>query len=355
MKENFKFILVILFSSLLILSCSRLKEKMNSLTGENESKKKEQTITEKTLNVSTTQDLNFYNKYIEVSNELSAKVEDINKSYYSEIPEPTSIKPNSMIFTISFGVQLTMLESEIKKYKRSLFDNGELSKLSADDKALKTTVETDFKDLLSKVADLHQLCSDIDSYYKNKEFKTDPAKAKKLDYSYKDKYKLYDDSYKTLKNDLRELKPVVQRKDPETITNPDEKTVVMLQNGYEDLLEKMESVYGKFDKIKQGTDPKELKSSFDDLDRFYQDFDKKIASTAFSDRTKYMKYNYEDYFSKMYVIFSRKMSYFIDNIKSGKLTAKEFASKYDEVLTSYNNLITAYNSSINTMNSFKIH
>ena len=357
MKEKFKFIFIILFTAFFLFSCSGIKTKFDKMFSkdEKENTKTEKNVEkEKTLKVPTSSDLNFYNKYIEVSNNISEKVEELNRSYYSEVPDPATLRANSMVFVISFGINVSSLETILKQYKRSLFDGGDLAKLDADDKALKTTLETDFKNLLPKMYDLHDISADIDSYYKNKDFKTDPSKAKKLDTSYKEKYKAYDESYKTLKKDMRELKPVFAKKDPDNIKDPDEKAIVLMQNGYEKMLDKAEATYEKFEGMKAGSDTKDLNTAFNELEDTYDELNAKINKTEFTDRTKYIKYSYEDYFSKMYVTFSKNMTSFIAYAKA-KHTPKEFAGKYDEVLRSYNNLITSYNSSINVINSFKIY
>ncbi|CAN5412149.1 hypothetical protein BH10BAC5_BH10BAC5_18610 [soil metagenome] len=355
MRNYFKFIFAILFFAAFILSCGRLKNKFEQMTKEDEDPVVKQTgEKEKTLSSSTSSDLKFFNKYIEISNNISEKVENINKAYYSEIPDPTKLKTGTLLFVISFGIHVNALEGIIKQYKRSLFDGGELAKLNADDKALKTTLETDFKNLLTRLYELHDLCAEIDNYYKNKEFKTNLSKARTYDISYKEKYKLYEESYKALKKDMKTLKPVFKRKDPENIKDPDEKVVVMMQNGYEDIIDKSDDMYEKLEMIKPGSDIKDLNSSFTELNNSFEDFNNKIESAKFSDKTKYIKYSFEDYFSKMFRTFSKKMTDFITLSKSGKLKGKEFTNKYDEVLSAYNNVISSYNSSINTINSIQV-
>ena len=150
-----KYIIALSLIVLLAGSCSKLKEKLSS----KEEEKKEKTVDgeekEQTVERTSEADLAFYNKYIEVANKVTEVADGMHKEYMNGVPDPKTLRKNSMVLALTFDFKVSDMERMLKDYKRSLFDGGELSKLRSDNKDMKTEIEADFKDLLDV----------MDSYY----------------------------------------------------------------------------------------------------------------------------------------------------------------------------------------------
>ena len=155
-----------IFIFVLITSCSivnRLKEKLDN----KESDKKE-TTTEKEKTVSSGEnDLKFYNTYIDVINKIQSAADDLQKDYLREVPEPKSLRKSSLVLVISSSLQVNTLESTIKQYKRSFYDNGDLAKLQPDNMDMKKEIEDNFKSVISTLEDYQKTASKVIGYYQN--------------------------------------------------------------------------------------------------------------------------------------------------------------------------------------------
>jgi hypothetical protein len=93
----------------------------------------------------------------------------------------------------------------------------------------------------------------------------------------------------------------------------------------------------------------------DEFENKFKEDKSKVESVEFTDRTKYMKYNFEDYFTKTVNDFVKESRKLFDSMNKKKMNDREFNSGYDNVINFYNYMINAYNSSIGTLNTFKTY
>jgi len=338
-----------------LTSCSlvdRIKEKLASKKTDNKESTKEET-TEKTKSGGEN-DLKFYNAYIDVVNKISAAAEDLQKDYISEVPEPKSLRKSSFVMVVSANIQLSNVESIIKQYKRSYYDNGDLAKLTADNDEMKKEIEGDFKATLSSLENYFTVAQKVIGYYNNKDFEKDVSLASGYDDDMKTAYNKYKDDFNKLNSDLKKYRPKRNQRNPDDYSNPDEKAVAVLLNTYENTLEKAEDFYDLFEKFKKGDDIQPLNSAVDALDAGFQSDKNKVESAPFTDKTKYMKYSFEDYFTKTVTEFVSQWKKFSGSV-SGKTDERKFNDGYNDVVRYYNYMIDAYNSSINTANSFRVY
>ena len=124
--QKYRFISALVVMFFIVTSCSmvdKLKEKLGSK--DKGSDTKEETTKEETKEVTSTADLAFYNKYIEVSNKVQDAGEKVYKDYISDVPAPKSITKSSFVMAISFKLSADNLERVYKEYNRSLFDGGD--------------------------------------------------------------------------------------------------------------------------------------------------------------------------------------------------------------------------------------
>jgi hypothetical protein len=341
MSNKYKFVYALLIFAA-VLSCSTIKEKFTKVTEDAKEELKETTKKE-----NSGADLEFYNKYIDASNKLTEAVDNVRKAYLSEIPDPKKITKSSMIFLISTDVYVTMGEGTLKNYKRSYFDNGELSKLSPDNEDMKKEVEDNFKKMLTAVEDYFTTARKVADYYKSKEYEKDLSKAVPYDTEMTEKYEAYNTAESDLSASLKKHKPARERKNPDDYSNPDEKAVVILLNTYEDILGKAEIFYEEFEKVQDNSsDLTTSKTALEDMKAVFESNKKSVESAKFSESTKYMKYSFEDYFSKTMTDFTKSADKFLAEAKG--MNANEFSRGYDEVVRNYNMLINAYNTQITT-------
>lgn len=339
-----------LFIIFFLSGCSLIEDIKEKLGGKEESK--EEVVKEETAGTTSQNDLQFYNKYIEVLNKISETVEQFHKTYLNDVPEPRTIDKNSMIFVIATEVYAGNMERLFKDYNRSLNDNGELARLEADNETMKNEVEENFKIVLKVIEEYYYLAREVIEYYKNKDYESNAPLAVTYDNRMKDEYNKYKDAFDKLNASIRKYKPLKKLLDPDKITDPDKKAVTVLMNTYENTLDGAETFFVKFQKMNKDSDITDLSKSLDEFENKFKEDKAKVESTEFTDKTKYMKYNFEDYFSKTVNTFVKQARRFIDNIKTKKMDSDEFNRSYDNVVTYYNNMINAYNSSIGVLNTF---
>lgn len=347
--NKLKFISIILFAVFISTSCSfidKLKEKFSS---KKDDKTKEQTIDnkEKTTENTSGDDLNFYNKYIDVSNKISEVVDGVHKGYTENIPEPKNIKKGMFLMTIAYDFKVGELERLIKDQKRSFFDGGELSKLKANDD-MKKDIESSYRALLDELDKYYDISKKVMDYYKDKEYESNPSKASDLDTQMKDEHGRYKDTYEKFNGMVKKYKPKRNERDVSSISDPNQKSMAVLMNAYENTLDNAESFFGKFQKIEKGGDVSSLQGDINDFEKSFDSEKKTVQSTEFTDVTKSLKYSFEDYFSKTVADFTTEAKKFLD--KAPTLKGNEFNKGYDEVVTKYNYMINAYNTSIQTLN-----
>lgn len=344
------FTLILIF--FLITSCStvdKLKEKLSS----DKSDTKEETTKEETKEVTSTADIEFYNKYIEVTNKIQDAGEKVYKNYLSDIPEPKSLSKSSLVIAVSFGLSVDDLERVMKEYNRSYFDGGQLSKLNASS-GMKTEIEDGLKNVLKVMEDYHTTAKKVSSYYKNGDFKNDLSNAAPYDDEMKTAYNNFKTAFDKFSDAVKKYKPQRIVRDPNTISNPDERAVAILMNSYENTLDKAEEFYTEFNGIEFKGDLSKAKDKFREFENSFKADKNTVLSAEFSEKTKYMKYSYEDYFVKMTNMFLDAGNKFFDQAPDAK-NINEFNRKYDDVVNNYNYMITAYNTNINVVNSFRVY
>ncbi|MCI0448848.1 MAG: YiiG family protein [Chlorobi bacterium] len=351
--NNFKSIMSFTLVFLLLVSCSlteKLKEKLNSEKKDTDTK--EETVKEETKEVTSGDDLNFYNKYIDVSNKIQESGDKVYRDYVSDIPEPKSLTKGSFIIAVSLSLSVSNLERTIKDYKRSYYDGGELSKLSAASE-MKNEIEGELVKLLKVLEDYHGTASKVSDYYSKGEFKKDLSKTVPYDEEMKSDYEKYKSAFDKFAAAIKKYKPKREIRDPNTISNPDEKSIAILMNAYESTLDAAEEFYDNFNAVEFKGDLSASKKSFEEFEKTYKEDKNTVLSAEFTDKTKYMKYSYEDYFAKMTGNFLDAGKKFFDEAPNAN-NVNEFNRLYDDVVNNYNYMITAYNTNINVVNTFKV-
>jgi hypothetical protein len=352
--KKIKPLALLLVTVMFFTSCSLFNDLKEKFGGSKEENKeiKEQTVPEDTYGRPTQNDLQFYNKYIEVLNKVSESVERFRKSYVSDVPDPKTVKKESMIFVIASDVYLGQIEQLLKSYQRSLFDNGELAKLKPDNDSMKREIESSFKNLLGALDSYQNLAREVINYYKNKGYQKDAALADGYDTRLSDEYDKYKEAFDNFNSTVKKFKPQRTRRDPDKISDPGERSVTILMNAYENTVDAADSFYNKFQSIENDSSTAELSTLLDNFEARFKDETQKVESTDFTDRTKFMKYNFEDYFTKTVNDFVTETRKFLDRVNTKKLDAKNFNTGYDNVMNYYNYMINSYNSSIGTLNTY---
>lgn len=353
---KFKFLSVLVFTFILALSCSlvdKLKEKISS-NKESEDKKEITTEDkEETKEITSTADLEFYNKYIEVSNKIQEAGGKVYKDYVNDVPDPKSISKGSFIIAVSFSLSADNLERTYKEYNRSYYDGGQLSKLTAS-KEMQAEIEGNLKALLKSMESFFNTSRKVADYYSKSEYKSDLSKAPGYDEEMKSAYDKYKEDFNRFSDSLKKYKPKKQQKDPNSISNPDEKAVTILMNSYENTLDRAEEFYNEFNGLEYKGDLSKAKEKFREFEAGFKEEKNTVQSAEFTDKTKYMKYSYEDYFVKMTNMFTEAGNKFFDTAPDAK-NVNEFNTKYDDVVNNYNYMINAYNTNINIVNTFRVY
>jgi hypothetical protein len=352
--KKVKLMAALILAAVTFQSCSLIGDLKEKLGGGKEENKevKEQTVPEDTYGRPTQNDLQFYNKYIDVLNKISEAAERFHKSYLSDVPDPKSVTKQSLIFVIASDVYLGQVEQLLKNYQRSLFDKGELANLKPDNDTMKREIEASFKNLLGALDSYQNQAREVVNYYKNKGYQKDVSLAEGYDERLNNEYDNYKEAFDNFNNTVRKFKPQRTRRDPDKISDPGGRSVAILMNAYENTVDAADSFYNKFQDIENDSSTAELSKLLDDFEAGFKEETKKVESTDFTDRTKFMKYNFEDYFTKTVNDFVTETRKFLDRVNTKKLSMKNFNTGYDDVMNYYNYMINAYNSSIGTLNTY---
>lgn len=351
--NNIKFFISIIVFFTVALSCSKFSSLKENLSNKDkEQTREEETIKEETISKSSQNDLTFYNKYIDVVNKIQDAVEQVHKSYIENVPEPKSIKKSSFILVITADMYVSSLERTIKELNRSFYDGGELAKLEADNKEMKNDIENAFRNTLKQMEEYHKTARMVIDYYKNKDFTKDLSPAAGYDTEMKDQWEKSKEAYKNLSELVKKYKPKREYRNPDKITNPDERSIAVLMNAYENVLDGAELFYGKFENADKNTDWNSISSVLNDFESGFKAETDKINSTTFTDRTKALKYNFEDYFTKTVNDFINEAKTFISKAEKNDFKGKEFNKEYDNVIRYYNYMINSYNTSTQVINSY---
>ncbi|RPI18289.1 MAG: DUF3829 domain-containing protein [Ignavibacteriae bacterium] len=349
-----KFFISLLIIISVSLSCSlfnSLKEKISSK--KDKEQKWEDTDKEETVSENSGLDLAFYNKYIEVINKVQESIENIHKSYIENVPDPKSLSKSSFILVITADMYVNNLERDVKEFKRSLYDNGELSKLETDNKEMKNDIENEFRHVLTQMEEYHKTARKVIDYYKNKDYEKDLSLAAGYDTEMKDQWEKSKTAYEKLAGLVKKYKPKREYRDPDKISNPDKKSMAVLMNAYENTLEEAEAFHEKFERADKNSNWSDITASLDDFEKGFKAETDKVNSTEYTETTKFLKYSYEDYFTKTVNDFVKEARSFINKVQSNKLNEREFNTGYDDVVRYYNYMINAYNTSTQTLNTYQ--
>lgn len=343
--NNFKFFLSLILTILIFTGCSyvnKLKEKLDYKN------KKDVTVQESKV-PSYDDDIIFYNKYTDAVNKLREAGEGVYKDYLRDIPESASIRKNTLIIPVGFSLSVSGLERTLKEYKRSLFDAGELSKLKASE-TMKNEIELDMKNLLNIMDEYYLIAKKVSDYYSDSGFKNDLSKIKPYDEEIKSAYAKYTEAVSKFSSALKKYKPKREKRDPESFSNPDERSSELMLGSYGDILDAAEKFYESFSKLKFNGNADEALKYFREYERIFEQKKQNILSGEFTEKTKFMKYNFEDYFSNTSGKFTASGNKFFSDYNGFK-SEEVFKNKYNEVIVNYNYMVQSYNTSISSINS----
>ena len=342
--SKLKFPGILILSFIILTGCSivnKLKEKLNS--------KKEISVKEETAyEVTPEGDMKFYNKYIEVMNKIQDKSESIYGDYMRDVPDPSKITKNSLIIPVGMQVAVQQLGMDIKEYKRSLFDGGELSKLKASENMQKE-IEGDLKNLLPAMEEFHDVSAKVSDYYFKREYVKDLSKVKPYDEEMKTAYNNFKAGFKKFSDSIKKYKPERKVFDISSISDPDEKSSAVMLNAYGNILDAAELFYENFDKLEYKSDLTFAKVKFYDFENVFNESKRSVLNSEFSENSKFMKYQFEDYFSPAALNFIDAGKTFFTDAPEAK-NENVFKSKYSDVINDYNSMINSYNTSIGTIN-----
>lgn len=350
--KQFKFLIVLLISTVFLFGCSKVTKLFEEVKNENKTSKGGN---DDESEGPAANDVEFYNKYIDVLNTISPAVDNYQKMYYQSVPEPSKLSKSSFVIITFTSVYINQIEDNLKKYKRSYFDGGELSKLNTSDEKMKEEIEKAFKDFISSIESYKETALKVNEYYKDNNFKDDLSKAKMLDNEIRNKYDEYSRNFDSFREVLKKYKPKRVVKNPDNISNPDEKAVAILQNMLEATIDEAEPLYESFSGIDENSDISKFKTLSAEFKKNFSSGKERVFAAPFSDKSKYIKHSFEDYFMKMANDFITACEDFIKKSENGKLKGKTFNYEYDNVKNRYNYMVQAYNSTIGITNSFRVY
>lgn len=352
MKKSYRLFIVSVFAGFIITGCSEITEIFNS-TKESGTETSESEGKETDVNTKSKADRNFYNKYIDVLNKLSPSVDEVQKYYLTNVPEPSAVKRNSTIYVIAADVYLSILSRNYKELKRSLFEEGELSKLEADNETMKNEIEHSFKNVLAATENYIKNAENVLEYYKSSEYKNDLTNVKPYDELMKSGYRGYKDKLEVFIKTLDKYKPPRIKRNPEEYSNPDEKAVAILQNTLENTIDEAGLIYEKLEKFEKNSDPDPIIEALADFEKNFEKNKNEVLSAPFTEKSNYLKFGFEDYFSKTVTDFIKNTGKFVNN--AGSLNENDFNREYDYTVNYYNYLVQAYNSTINNAGNFIVY
>lgn len=342
-----KFTAIIILSLSILGGCSILTKVKEKLTSSKENVPKK----EVTKDVSSDDDLKFYNKYIEVMNKVQESGENVYKYYMTDIPDPKSITKNSFILPVSLQIYSGTLGSTVKNYNRSLLDGGELSKLKASPEMQKT-LETDLKDLLPLMEEFSLVSEKISKYYSNKDYKDDLSKVKTYDEEMKNAYDKYKTAFNKFSADLKKYKPERKIYDPSTASTPEEASSQIMLNAYGNILDAAENFFESFENLNYNDDMTEAKARFTEFERIFVEAKSSVQNSEFSEKVKFMKYNFEDYFAPSVNKLLDTGKTFFEKAPDSK-NENVYKKYYNDMINSYNFMITSYNTNVGNINMIR--
>ena len=216
---------------------------------------------------------------------------------------------------------------------------------------MKNEIEGELKNLLKILEDYHSTANKVSDYYSKGEFKKDLSRTVAYDEEMKNVYEKYKSAFDKFSAAIKKYKPKREKLDLSSISNPDQYSVAVLTIAYENTLDKAEEFYDDFSTIEYKGDLSESKRILGEFEEVLNTEKNHVLSAEFTEKTKYMKYSYEDYFIKMANMFLDAAKKFFENAPRAK-NLNEFNRLYDDVVNNYNYMITAYNTNINIVDTF---
>jgi hypothetical protein len=342
-----KFILSILISFFILTACSFLKDKLEELTSEG-SEENGTTSVEDLSN----DDREFIFKYVEEINNLSSQVDGLQNSYLESVPDPETIKNTSMIFVITPTLNYSFLERKVKELKRSFYDGGDLAKLKTGNKKMKAEFENSFDELLISTEEYMDIADEVISFYKNGEYRNNLSEALKLDRLIRNEYEHFSDRMELMKETINRFKPIVINRDPEE-EKGNKRLYIILENSYTEIMDKAEMIYDKVYNLNEGDKDNSVSIALNEFESALIANRNKIDKENFPESIKFLKYNFEDYFSKTSYNLIDSGKEFITVMNSGSRHKREFNLKQDAVLRNYNYLVRSYNTSLNVISQYR--
>lgn len=349
--SGIKFLLSVIISIVLLTGCSLVTKVKDKLSSSKENKTTKEATKEMTKDAGSEEDLNFYNKYIKVMNEIQESGENVKKYYLSDVPSPGSITKNSLIIPVSFKLSVSTLANTVKNYSRSLLDGGELSKLKVSPD-MQNELENDLKELLPAMEQYKTVSEKVSEYYSNRDYKNDLSKVKPYDEEMKSAYDNYKTAFNKFSSALKKYKPKRKIYDPSSASDPDDASSQVMLNAYGNILDAAETFFESFEELNFKGDMIQSEIKFKDLEKTFIESKSSVQNAEFSEKVKFMKYNFEDYFSTNVESFIKTGTAFFDTFPQIK-NENEFRIKYNDMISKYNSMINSYNSNIGTINSVK--
>lgn len=349
--RHLKFLIVIFISAGFLFGCSKIGRMLDKDNNKNPTQSERGDSSDEP----SSNDVEYYNKYIDVLNTVSPSVDQYQKTYYQSVPEPSKLSKSSFVIMSFTVVYINQIDDNLKKYKRSYFEGGELSKLNTSNETMKREVETEFKNFIKSIESYRETAEKINNYYKDNNFKDDLSRAKTLDDEIRNMYDEYSISFDHFRDILKKYKPKRVVKNPDDISNPDEKAVAVLQNTIEAAIDETEPLFNIFTGIDSNSDLTEFKAATETFKKNFETGKNKVLAASFTDKSIYLKHSFEDYFMKMTNDFITACEDFVKKSENGKLKGNNFGYEYDNVKNRYNYMIQAYNSTIGMTNSFRVY
>ncbi|HRE41260.1 MAG TPA: hypothetical protein PLG90_07985 [Ignavibacteria bacterium] len=357
-----KFILKFLFSFFILISsisCNFITEKLTALKEEvmkespNEDIFVSEEISDNENNFST-ENVIFYNKYITATNSVTDETDRIQKSYLSMVPDIEKVKNNKYLTAAFFVSSVDNLSTILKNQNRSLYDDGELSKLKSGNSQMKKDIENSYSELLKNTEIYYETAKKIARYYDSKIYLEDPSLIRTYDEEIKLKYKENMIVADELFSVLESYKPTIKIRNPDDYKSNEEKSVIILLNAYGRILESGEKFHKDFKRWEKGDEISLLKADIEELKNVYESEKNKVMEFDFPEKTKFMKYSFEDYFEKMLTKFIEYAEKFFKITESKNAKEWEYTNAFSTLKSYYNYFVQSYNTNVEVIQTTSI-
>lgn len=350
MNRNFslKYLVVVVVSFFTLAGCSFLYEKVDNFAKKLEEKigPLETPSLNEEISVSTLNDVIFYNKYLEAYYKFKRLGDDLYKNYKKDVPTLEAAKNAFMVFVV-YNIYLNNFEREIKSYDRSLFDGGDLSKLKANDPNMQQNLESAMRDLLRAGLLFHQNANNAYLFIKDNRKTAPVQKIKEYDDQFMSGFETFKESMAMYRKALDEIKPTIKTYNPDDFSG-NKKAIVILLNAYVEIMDSTSNFHHAIldNKI---TDINEVRENVNSLKNLFNRNFNNVMQAPFDDRSKFMKYGFEDYFKKTYDNYLEKVIAAMSSVKddTNNIDVRNLDTYYSMLVSSYSSGL----STIETMNA----